>query len=98
MLKSTYAGAVAVDLSAIAVDEVRLIGSRCGPFPEALALLASGTLDLGYLIDSTFALDDALVAFARSRERGVLKVLIRGRSDSLGSAWKGRRARSCRHR
>ena len=76
ILKSTYRGTVAVDLSAIAVDEVRILGSRCGPFPEALALLASGTVDLGYLIDSVYPLEDGLAAFARSRERGVFKVLI----------------------
>jgi len=76
VLKSTYRGTIAVDLSAIVVDEVRLLGSRCGPFAKALALLATGTLDLGYLIDSVYPLADALSAFARSRERGVLKVLI----------------------
>lgn len=78
VLKSTYRGTLEVDLSAIAVDEVRIIGSRCGPFPEALALLASGDIDLGYLIDAVYPLEDGLAAFARSRERGVLKVLIDG--------------------
>ena len=76
VLKSTYRGTVPVDLSRIAVDEIRLLGSRCGPFERALALLADGTLDLGYLIDSIHPLSEALTAFARSRERGVLKVLI----------------------
>lgn len=76
VLKSTYPGRLEIDLGALAVDEIRLLGSRCGPFPKALALLASGALDLGYLVDSVYRLDDALAAFARSRERGVLKVLI----------------------
>lgn len=76
VLKSTYRGATEVDLSAIVVDEVRLLGSRCGPFDQALSLLASGTIDLGYLIDSVYPLADGLAAFARSREPGVLKVLI----------------------
>ncbi len=46
VLRSTYRGTVAVVLSAIVVDEVRLLGSRCGPFAKALALLTAGTLDL----------------------------------------------------
>lgn len=82
VLKSTYRGLTQVDLSAIAVDEIRLIGSRCGPLPKALALLASGRLDLGYLVDSVYALEDGLAAFERSRQRGVLKVLIGERSTA----------------
>jgi threonine dehydrogenase-like Zn-dependent dehydrogenase len=76
VLKSTYRGTTVVDLSAIVVDEVRLLGSRCGPFDKALALLAAGTIDLGYLIDSVYPLADGVAAFTRSRVPGVLKVLI----------------------
>ena len=76
VLKSTYRGTVECDLSALVVDEVRLLGSRCGPFDRALALLAAETLDLGYLIDAVYPLADGLAAFRHSRERGVLKVLI----------------------
>jgi threonine dehydrogenase-like Zn-dependent dehydrogenase len=76
VLKSTYRGTIEVDLSAVVVEEIRILGSRCGPFDQALALLASGTLDLGYLIDSVYPLVDGLAAVARSQERGVLKVLI----------------------
>lgn len=75
-LKSTYRGSVEVDLSAIAVDEIRILGSRCGPFDKALALLADGNLDLRDLIDSVYPLDHGLEAFACSRARGTLKVLI----------------------
>jgi threonine dehydrogenase-like Zn-dependent dehydrogenase len=85
VLKSTYSGNVEVDLSAVAVDEIRILGSRCGPFDRALELLASGTLDLGYLIDSVYPLADGLAAFARSRERGVLKVLIGGAAKYLAA-------------
>ncbi|WP_295384396.1 alcohol dehydrogenase catalytic domain-containing protein [uncultured Thiodictyon sp.] len=76
VLKSTYRGTLAVDVSALVVDEVRLLGSRCGPFEQALRLLAGGTFDLGYLIDAIYPLADGLAAFRRSRERGVLKVLM----------------------
>ena len=76
VLKSTYRGRIEIDASAIVVDEIRILGSRCGPLDQALALLASGALDLGYLINSVYPLEDGPAAFARSRERGVLKVLI----------------------
>lgn len=76
VLKSTYRGTLEVDLSSIVVDEVRFLGSRCGPFDRALALLAAGTLDLAYLIDSVYPLEEGPAAFRRSRERGALKVLM----------------------
>ncbi len=81
VLKSTYRGRIEIDASAIAVDEIRILGSRCGPLDQALALLDTGTLDLGYLVDSVYPLEDGLAAFARSRERGVLKVLIASPGD-----------------
>lgn len=77
VLKSTYHGEVAVNLSGIVVDEVTLVGSRCGPFAPALALLASGSLEVTDLIDERFALADGVAAFERAAAPGVLKVLIR---------------------
>ena len=50
-LKSTQRSTVRADTARLAVDELRLMGSRCGPFPRALELLASGELDLEALID-----------------------------------------------
>ena len=76
VLKSTYHGALSLDLSALVVDEITLLGSRCGPFGPALRLLACGLVDPRRLISETFALDEAEAAFARATAPGVLKVLL----------------------
>jgi threonine dehydrogenase-like Zn-dependent dehydrogenase len=76
VLKSTYHGALSVDMSGLVVDEITLLGSRCGPFAPALRLLASGLVDPRGLISETFALDQAAAAFARAGAPGVLKVLL----------------------
>jgi threonine dehydrogenase-like Zn-dependent dehydrogenase len=77
VLKSTYHGEVPVSLSGIVVDEVTLVGSRCGPFAPALELLAGGSLQVADLIDERFALEDGVAAFAAAAAPGVMKVLIR---------------------
>jgi threonine dehydrogenase-like Zn-dependent dehydrogenase len=58
------------------VDEITLIGSRCGPFPQALQLLSQEKLDVNHLIQTRYPLDEAIAAFDRAQERGVLKVLL----------------------
>jgi len=76
VLKSTYHGALSLDMSGLVVDEITLLGSRCGPFGPALRLLASGLVDPRRLISEMFALDEAEAAFARAVAPGVLKVLL----------------------
>jgi threonine dehydrogenase-like Zn-dependent dehydrogenase len=76
VLKSTYAGTVPVDLAALVVDEITVVGSRCGPFAPALRLLAHGLVDPTPLIDDRFPLADAEAALRRAAQPGVLKVLI----------------------
>jgi threonine dehydrogenase-like Zn-dependent dehydrogenase len=76
VLKSTYHGTPQIDLSMIVVDEIRLIGSRCGPFGAALRLLSSKQVDVTSLISDRFPFDEALTAFQKARENGVLKVLL----------------------
>jgi threonine dehydrogenase-like Zn-dependent dehydrogenase len=76
VLKSTYARDLTLDASALAVDEITLVGSRCGPFAPALAFLASGAIDPRPLIHDRFPLAEAPAAFARAAESGVLKVLV----------------------
>lgn len=76
VLKSTYAGHLTFDASSLVVDEITLIGSRCGPFAQALQLLSQGKIDVKYLIHSLYPLDKAIAAFACAQERGVLKVLL----------------------
>ncbi|MFN2244458.1 MAG: MDR/zinc-dependent alcohol dehydrogenase-like family protein, partial [Anaerolineae bacterium] len=77
VLKSTYHGEIQADLSRLVVDEVTLVGSRCGPFAPALRLLAQQLVDVKSLIEAEYPLADALVAFQHAARRGALKVLIR---------------------
>jgi threonine dehydrogenase-like Zn-dependent dehydrogenase len=76
VLKSTYAGTPALNLSPIVVDEVTVVGSRCGPVDAALRLLASGRIDTTSLVHARYPLEDAVQAFAHAARPGVLKVLV----------------------
>jgi len=76
VLKSTYHGPASVDLSRFVVDEITLVGSRCGPFAPALQLLASGRVDPRPLVDARYPLRDALAAFEHASQKGALKVLV----------------------
>ncbi len=77
VLKSTFAGPVPqFDLSSLVVDEITLVGSRCGPFPPALRLLRSGAVTVTPLIHHRFSLDEGVAALEAAAARGVLKVLI----------------------
>ena len=76
VLKSTFAGDVSLNLSALVVDEITLVGSRCGPFNPALRLLAAGLVDTGSMIHGRYGLSDSLAAFEKAAESGVLKVLV----------------------
>jgi threonine dehydrogenase-like Zn-dependent dehydrogenase len=75
-MKSTYAGRYPLDPAALVVPEVRLVGSRCGPFAPALRLLAQGWIDPRPLIDRRFPLTQGLEALAWAQRPGVLKVLL----------------------
>lgn len=76
VLKSTYHGGVEADLTGLVVDEITLVGSRCGPFPPALRLLQHGLVDARSLISAVYPLAQGVEAFARAAEPGVLKVLL----------------------
>lgn len=76
VMKSTYKGEMSVNFSSIVVDEIQIVGSRCGPFEPALRLLESWQVDPTLLIAGEFELHDALKAFERAAETGVLKVLV----------------------
>ncbi len=77
VLKTTLAAAHRVDLAPLVIDEIRVVGSRCGPFAPAIELLASGRLDPTPLIHERFPLERAVRALLRAGEPGVLKVLVR---------------------
>ena len=76
VLKSTYANQLSLDISSIVVDEITLIGSRCGPFSKALKLLAENKIEVHNLIQARYSLDEGLAAFKHAQKRGVLKVLL----------------------
>lgn len=76
VLKSTFHGAVTIDLSRIVVDEISLIGSRCGRFDRALELLVSGEVDPLPLVSSEYSLDEGMAAMVEAGRHGVVKVLL----------------------
>ncbi len=77
VLKSTYVGQPTVNLSALVVDEITVVGSRCGPFPAALRLLKQQLVDVLPLIEAEYPLDEALAALEHAARRGARKVLLR---------------------
>jgi threonine dehydrogenase-like Zn-dependent dehydrogenase len=76
VLKSTFHGAAPVETWPIVVKELTVVGSRCGPFTKAIALLRSGKIDPTPLITRTFSLSEAPNAIACAQKRGMMKVLL----------------------
>ena len=77
IMKSTVHGLVTIDTAPVIVNEITLVGSRCGRFEPAIRLLASGKVNVADLISEEFPLERAPEAFARAATKGVLKVLLR---------------------
>lgn len=77
VLKSTFHGATSVDAARIVVDEISVIGSRCGRFAPALELLKNKAVDVESLISEEYRLADGVHAMQRATEPGVIKVLLR---------------------
>jgi threonine dehydrogenase-like Zn-dependent dehydrogenase len=77
LLKSTFHGAAPVETWPIVVKELTVVGSRCGPFAEAIALLRSGKVDPTPLITHTFPLQDASKAILYAQRSEVMKVLLK---------------------
>lgn len=76
LLKSTYHNDVPIDISSFVVDEIRLVGSRCGPFRPALSALERGEIEVSDLIDDHLPLSAAERGFAKAAEPGIAKVLL----------------------
>jgi len=76
VLKSTYEGLPSADLTRVVVDEIKVIGSRCGPFDAALRLLEAGLVDVASLIEASYAIEDAKRAFAHAQQNGTLKIML----------------------
>ena len=77
VLKSTYTGRLEIDAAPIVVDEITIVGSRCGDFAPALQMLDAGQIDPRDLIDSERPLGEALAAFEQAERPGALKILLR---------------------
>jgi alcohol dehydrogenase len=80
ILKSTFHGAAPVETWPIVVKEISVVGSRCGPFAKAIALLRSGKVDPTRLISRRFAMKDAAKAIRNATRPGAMKVLLANRS------------------
>ena len=76
ILKSTFQASVSLDTSRIVVDEISIIGSRCGRFEKALRLLEEGKVGVEDLIAGEFRLSDGIAAMAAARTPGMLKILL----------------------
>lgn len=77
VLKSTFHGATEIDAAQIVVDEISIVGSRCGRFGPALDLLKRGAIELDSMISEEYPLGKGMFAMDRAAQPGVLKVLLR---------------------
>ena len=77
VLKSTFQGTTEINAARIVVDEISIIGSRCGRFAPALDLLENDAVDVESLISEEYALVDGVRAMRRATEKGVIKILLR---------------------
>ncbi len=76
VLKSTFHGLPSWEASRVVVNEIAVVGSRCGRFGPALDLLSSNQIRVDDLITEEFSLSDGVAAFQRAGTKGVLKVLL----------------------
>lgn len=76
VLKSTVASEARLNLSSVVVDEITVLGSRCGPFEPAIRAIEAGAVRTSSMIHGRFALRDAPGAFEKAREKGIIKVLL----------------------
>lgn len=76
VLKSTYAAPLQINSPDLVVNEIKVVGSRCGPFAPAIHALAKRTVAVADLVDATYSLDEAEQAVEKAAEPGVIKVQI----------------------
>ena len=74
--KTTVAAAQTLHMAPVVIDEIRLIGSRCGPFEPALELLRSGQVQVESMISAVYPLEEATRAFEHAERADTLKVLF----------------------
>jgi threonine dehydrogenase-like Zn-dependent dehydrogenase len=76
VLKSTVADRKEMSLTPIVVDEIHMIGSRCGPFAPALRAMSTGLVDVKPMVTEVFPFERGIEAFEKSKEKGSIKVII----------------------
>ena len=76
VLKSTFTERPTLDTTRIVVDEIRVVGSRCGPFATALAALAAGRVDPRPLLEGSYPLERGLAALEHAARPGTLKIAL----------------------
>jgi threonine dehydrogenase-like Zn-dependent dehydrogenase len=76
VLKTTVAGESVFNLSQAVINEVTLVGSRCGPLSKAVEWLSANRVEVEPLIEATYPLADGLQAFQHAAQRGTLKILL----------------------
>lgn len=76
VLKSTVAEGKPLNLAPTVINEITVVGSRCGPFAPAIEALASGAIDPTPLIEATYSIDNAVKAFEHAGKKGALKMLV----------------------
>ena len=77
ILKSTIAASKEFNFAPAVVDEITIVGSRCGQFAPALRLLESKRIDVKPLISDIFDLDDSIAAFERNKDKSSIKVIVK---------------------
>ena len=82
VLKTTVAGSQQLPWAPVVIDEVTIVGSRCGPFDRALAALEDRSMSVLPLISARFDLSDGVTAIDAAKQRGALKVLLDVAPDS----------------
>jgi len=76
VLKSTHRHPTSVDMTSLVINEITVVGSRCGPFPPALARLREQAVDVQSLIHTRFSIEQGTEALAHATTPGVLKVIL----------------------
>ena len=77
VLKSTIAAKEGLNLAPVVIDEITVLGSRCGQFEPALRLMGAKKLDIKPLISEVYPIDKALEAFEKNKQKDILKILLK---------------------
>lgn len=77
VLKSTIAASKEFNFAPIVIDEITVLGSRCGQFKPALRYLENKKIDFTPFISATYSIDEAIEAFEKNKEKNTLKVLLK---------------------